>query len=151
MVFGDGAVPHYRKRRCHVCGDKIIPQAFCPSCGHLLCGECRRSLTSATPIHGVPDTVPEAEDFATNEDVAPSSRRQSAAVTPASIHVSVPVAVNEVEKFEGANLISHAVKKGPVDPRGAEQVPERPSVAPGVKRNSLVSNSCLFNFPSVTI
>lgn len=48
----------YRKsqRICHVCGDRIIPQAFCPSCGHPLCGECRR-LNSSTSGHAHASTA----------------------------------------------------------------------------------------------
>ncbi|KAK0669474.1 hypothetical protein QBC41DRAFT_302446 [Cercophora samala] len=26
---------------CHVCGDRVRPQLYCPSCGHPLCGRCR--------------------------------------------------------------------------------------------------------------
>ncbi|KAK4661444.1 uncharacterized protein QC763_702175 [Podospora pseudopauciseta] len=27
---------------CHVCGDRVRPQLYCPSCGHPLCGRCRK-------------------------------------------------------------------------------------------------------------
>ncbi|KAK0646022.1 hypothetical protein B0T16DRAFT_412441 [Cercophora newfieldiana] len=140
MIFGDGAVPHYRKRRCHVCGDKIIPQAFCPSCGHLLCGECRRSLTSATPIHGVPDTVLEAEDIAVDEGGVPFDPLESSVATPASGPVDVLTAVDEVKKFEEMNIASHGTKRTVKDPGRPEQALESVGMAPGVKRNSLTNN-----------
>ncbi|KAK0737024.1 hypothetical protein B0T21DRAFT_383093 [Apiosordaria backusii] len=27
---------------CHICGDRVRPQLYCPSCGHPLCGRCKK-------------------------------------------------------------------------------------------------------------
>ncbi|KAK3692067.1 hypothetical protein B0T22DRAFT_3226 [Podospora appendiculata] len=35
-------------RMCHVCGDRIIPQEICSSCGHLRCQQCTREFSEAT-------------------------------------------------------------------------------------------------------
>ncbi len=59
MSFESGTTPRFRKRQriCHVCGDKIIPQAFCPSCGHPLCGECRRLTSTPGHIHSFSSVI----------------------------------------------------------------------------------------------
>lgn len=33
-----------------MCGDRIMPQAFCPSCGHSLCKECKRLASAHAPV-----------------------------------------------------------------------------------------------------
>ncbi|KAK0711188.1 hypothetical protein B0H67DRAFT_278671 [Lasiosphaeris hirsuta] len=37
------------RRICHLCGDRIMPQTFCPSCGHPLCNECKRLAYAQAP------------------------------------------------------------------------------------------------------
>ncbi|KAK4163502.1 hypothetical protein QBC43DRAFT_289913 [Cladorrhinum sp. PSN259] len=32
-----------RKRVCHVCGDQVVLQSYCTTCGHPMCGRCRRA------------------------------------------------------------------------------------------------------------
>jgi len=118
MLFGDGAVPYYRKRICHVCGDKIIPRAFCPSCGHLLCGECRRSAASATPAH-----APEAHHALE----ARYAVDRTDVTTPGS---SVLAVNDEPEKSQKANLTHQRV----------EQALKDTDIMPSGKRNSLVGD-----------
>ncbi|KAK4199017.1 hypothetical protein QBC40DRAFT_329804 [Triangularia verruculosa] len=47
--MGVGQDPKDTRRRsrkptvtvCHICGDRVRPQLYCPSCGHPLCGRCK--------------------------------------------------------------------------------------------------------------
>ncbi|KAK3997229.1 hypothetical protein QBC44DRAFT_376731 [Cladorrhinum sp. PSN332] len=104
-----------RKRVCHVCGDQVVPQSYCTTCGHPMCGRCRRAesgngqpVVIRTPVETVEDTAKRtgARHRSTESGVSAEEMMSvSAAVATGSPTTVVGSSIGEGEESEMSSAV----------------------------------------------
>jgi hypothetical protein len=100
-------------------------------------------VTSATPVHGVPDTVPECQDLAADDEMVALNSPGPLGTTPVPRPPPAPVTIDEGSGLGEANTTDDGmecvVMGAGKDAVQVESAPRSVGSAPSVKLNSLVS------------